>query len=249
LSDFANEAPPNDIFGIVSRAYDFLSELCRTYDPSYSCIAYRAGGYNLAPATGTILTSLYEKGIRIDSSIIKDYRFSSGISDVDFSRMPGRANWTIPLAGPLTAQAREGILEVPIASKPRTPVNNVPFLFSRVVHRKRAHDARGRSIHFNHTTAAQKLARMFPRSAWTLSFDDGAQSIEDVMGIFGAHVDAHRNDDEIVCAAISHPKSMGAYEFSLMRSFVRRARAEYGNALEFCTYRDIRLQTLAATVV
>jgi hypothetical protein len=246
LSDFANASPPNDIFGIVSRAYDFLTELCRACDPAYSCVAYRAGGYNLAPETGTILTSLYRKGIRIDSSVIKGYRFSSSISQVDFSGMPGCANWTIPLSGPLGAQGREGILEVPIASKPRTPINNLPFLVSRVVHRRRAHDARGRSIHGDNTTAAQKLARMFPRSAWTLGFDDGAQSIDDVMGIFRAHVDAHRNDDEIVCAAISHPKSMGAYEFSLMRSFVRRARVEFGDQLEFCTYREIRPANLPA---
>jgi hypothetical protein len=239
LGDFAAGSPPNDISGIVGRSYDFLSELCLGRDANYLCVAYRAGGNNLAPYTETILQNLYDKGVRIDSSIVKGFRFRSGISTVDFSGMPRAANWTIPLSGPLNAEAASGIYEVPIAGRPRTPLNNAPFLINRVIHAGRAHDPRGRSIHAANTPLPQKLARLFPRSAWPLGFDDAAQSVEDIARTLRAHVEAHQEDEIIVCAAVSHPKCMGNYERSLMRGFVERARSEYGSALEFTTYRSI----------
>ena len=239
LSDFEHAPPPNDIAGIVGRAYDLLTVLCSEYDPQYRCIAYRAGGHNLSPATATILSSLYTKGVRIDSSIVKGFRFSSGISTVDMTDMPAAPNWTIPLDGPLNAAGDVGLYEVPVAGKPRTPLNNVPFLVNRVLRRKHAHDPRGPSIHAAHTPLMQKLGRMFPRSAWALSFDDAAHSVNDVLGILREHVRAHRGMGDVVCAAVSHPKSMGAYEFALMRCFVRGARREFGDALEFTTYQAL----------
>ncbi|HKE36106.1 MAG TPA: hypothetical protein VKB39_01650, partial [Candidatus Baltobacteraceae bacterium] len=174
-----------------------------------------------------------------DSSIVKGFRFSSGISRVDMTGMPEEANWTIPLTGPLNANASFGLYEVPVAGKPRTPFNNVPFLVNRVIMRKRSHDERGFSIHAAHTPPLQKLGRMFPRSAWALSFDDAAHSVGDVLSILRAHVAAHRRSDDIICAAVSHPKSMGAYEIALMRDFIKAARGEYGDSLEFTTYRAV----------
>lgn len=239
LSDFEHALPPNDIPGIINRAYDFLCELCTSYDADYRCIAYRAGGHNLSPATGTILAALFEKGIRIDSSIVKGFRFRSGISMVDLTGMPETPNWTIPLSGPLCAEADSGIFEIPVAAKPRTTLNNIPVLINRVLHRRRAHNPLGPSIHASHTPLFQKLARIFPRSAWALSFDDAAHSIDDLMSILRAHLRAHEGKGDIICAAVSHPKCMGDYELSLMRSFVARARAEFGDALEFTTYRAV----------
>lgn len=239
LSDFEHVSPPNDIPGIVGRAYDVLTGLCREFDAAYECVAYRAGGHNLAPATDAILSSLYEKGVRIDSSIVKGFRFGSGISTVDMTDMPAAPNWTIPLSGPLNASAAAGLFEVPVAGKPRTPLNNIPFLVNRVLRRKQAHDPRAPSIHAAHTPLPQKLGRLFPRSAWALSFDDAAHSVNDVTSILRDHVRAHRGMGDIVCAAVSHPKSMGAYEFALMRDFVNAARREFGDALEFTTYRAV----------
>ena len=228
LSAFKNSPPPNDIPGIIKRSCNSLIDICRNFDPNYSCVAYRAGGFNLDPEL-EVLASLYENGIRIDSSIIKGYRFKSDISSVDYSRVPTSANWVI---GP-------GILEVPVASKPRTPLNNIPFLIKRVVHRKRGHDARGRPIHATNTSTLQKLSRLLPRSAWTLGFDDAAQSLGDIMQILRSHVAAHGSEREIICSAISHPKNMGTYEFNLMRAFVKRTRREFGDALTFTTFTQL----------
>lgn len=239
LADFSKAPPPSDIRGIVGRGYAYLEALCREADPEYRCIAYRAGGYNLAPETQAILGALYESGIRIDSSIGKGYRFDSDVSHVDFAAMPTMPNWFIACDGPLNAPASSGIYEVPIATAPRTPLNNVPFLVKRVLHRKRTYDSGGWTIHAAHTGALERVARLFPRSAWLLGFDDAAQNLPDLLGILRRYMRAHRGADEILCAAIGHPKNMGSYALDLFRGFIEAARKEYGADLSFTTYRAI----------
>jgi len=235
LADFRKAPPPNDVDGIIGQAFDLLVELCSRWDREYACVAYRAGGYNLAPEAQT-MASLFKRGIRFDSSVIKGYRFSSGVSRVDYTRVPKAPNWKIP----------PGVIEVPIASRPRTPFNNIPFLIRRISNRRHAHDARGYSIHGAHTSALQKISRMFPRSAWTLGFDDAAHTPADLMQIFRSHVRAHPDDDEILCATVSHPKNMGSYEFWLMTKFVDQVRREFKSDVEFCTFRDLQPATATA---
>lgn len=245
LADFADG--PLQIESIVSRCHAYLTALCRKTRADYRCIAYRAGGFNLAPQTARILHALYAAGIRIDSSIIKGYRFGSDLSLVDFTDVPAQANWNIPLNGPVSAAASgAGLWEIPIASMPRTPLNNVPFLMNRVRHRNRVYDSGGVSIHDANTGITQKLLRLFPRSAWYLGFDDAAQSLHDLMAILRYHVRAHERDERITCAAIGHPKNMGNYAIDLFERFVDAARTRYGDRIAFVTYSDIAARMIEA---
>jgi hypothetical protein len=239
LSHFAARPWPNNIEGIIERSVAFLSKICAGVDPHYCCVAYRAGGHNLAPETPRILCALYTNGIRIESSIAKGYYFESAISSVDFRDMPRRANWRIAPDGPLHREASDGFLEVPIASRPRSAVNSIPYLAKRVLHRGRAMASTGQSFHKDHTSIAQKLARLVQRSAWMLSFDLYAQSVDDQMRTFRYHMNHHRDDRDIICASISHPKSMGDHAFAMFRAFVQRVREQYGRQVEFCTYQQI----------
>lgn len=237
LADFAQG--PLQIEAIVEQSHAYLTGLCRQTDPQYRCIAYRAGGFNLAPETPRILRALYRAGIRIDSSVIKGYRFGSNLSLVDFREAPKAANWTMPLEGPPTASTPgEGLREIPIASKPRTPFNNVPFLVNRVRHRDRVYNSGGISIHDVSASPMERAARLLPWSAWYLGFDDAAQSLDDLLAILRHHVREHRDAERIVCAAIAHPKNMGPYAIELFERFVDAARRRYGDALRFTTYRD-----------
>lgn len=240
LSSFKDQPWPNNIPGIITQGVGFLTELCRKYDSSYRCIAYRAGGYNLAPETSTILSSLYEQGIRIESSITKGFYFRSKLSKIDFRNMPTRCNWLIAKNGPLNEEASTGLFEIPIASRPRGTFNNLPFLIKRVVYRNRRHQSGGWGIHEGNTGRLDKLKRLFPKSAWQLGFDHGyARSLNDLVKIIKYYVKAHENETEIICAAKSHPKSMGRSELRLMRAFINEARNIFGETLEFCTYRQI----------
>ena len=239
LDDFARRAWPHNIEGIIKRGVAFLSELGTTASADYRCLAYRAGGFNLAPQTARIVLALLDNGILIDSSIAKGFYFESAISRVDFRTMPAEANWFIGTDGPLHVPAAAGLFEVPIASRPRTPLNNVPNLVKRVVYRRRAPAQSGRGVHEGNTTTAQKVARLAPRSAWMLSFDGYAESVSDQMRTLKHHVKHHDTSDEIICAAISHPKNMGEHSFGMLREFVNRVRRYYGRGVQFCSFRQI----------
>jgi hypothetical protein len=240
LGEFNSREAPNDIRGIVRQGVELLTELCRESDPGYRCVAYRAGGYNLAPETATILSALYDSGIRIESSVIKGFYFRSNISEVDFRQMPKRANWFIPLQGPIGAEADHGLWEVPIAGRPRGTWNNLPHLVKRVLYRKRIFSSGGRGLHEGRNTSLRlKLERLFPRSAWSLSFDTYTDSVEGLLKILRYHMKAHEEDAELACSTVSHPKSMGDYALGLMEGFVKAVRRELGARVEFTTYREL----------
>jgi len=238
LGAFADQESPNDIAGIVERGIGYLVQLCRHQCPDYRCIAYRGGGFSLAPHTAAILSALYEQGIRIDSTIAKGNRLASKLWEVDHRGMPGQANWYIAATGPLNQAADEGLYEIPIAARPRTSMNNIPFLVKRVVYRRRQYDSGGWSIDVGHTSPLGKLKRLFPASAWLLGFDNHTQSVGDLMKILHHHLRSHRQDEFIACSAISHPKFMGPHARDLMKQFVERTRREFGGQLEFCTYQQ-----------
>ena len=239
LSDFYDREWPNNIPGIVKQGVDFLTELCENQDSDYMCIAYRAGGYNLSPRTKEILSSLYENGIMIESSVTKGFYFRSGVSEINFRKMPKKANWFISKNGPIEREANSGLFEVPIAGRPRGCRNNLPFLVKRVLNKKRAYQSGGLGIHEGNTSLIEKLSRLFPKSTWALSFDNYTDSVEDLMKIIRYYVKQHQEDNEIICSAISHPKSIGEYNLLLMEGFIREMKKDFGNEVEFCTYRQI----------
>jgi len=248
LSDFVNEPPPHDIDGIVRMGRDFLLELGRSVDPAYECVAYRAGGYNLMPATREILTALHANGIRIDSTIAKGYRFRSELSDLDYRRMPPDANWWIDPEGPLDRPARDGIFEVPIAARPLTPASNVPYRIRQAVNlrtiKRRRYDSGGYMIHAGkNTSRLDKLRELaFPTTVIMLGFDSATFGVSDMMGILEHHLRTHRHAEEIVVSAISHPKVMGAYHRDVMAGFVRSVRERYGDDACFITFAELARQ-------
>lgn len=228
LADFADQRPPLDIASIVGRGTQYLIDTCAPEQPEYAPVAFRAGGYNIAPHTAEIFAALRANGIRIDSSIIPGFYFESEISTIDFRSVPRRPTWD-----------EHGLLEIPIASSPRTPLNNFPFLLRRVRYRDRAPASHGKSIHDERTSKMQKLARLVPRSAWPLSFDNYADDAKHVFKVFRGHVARHRNEAEILCASVSHPKSMGAHARRVLVEFVEQARDAYGDRLHFETFASI----------
>lgn len=239
LGAFKNRQPPNDISGIVKQGADLLKEICSEANSNYKCIAYRAGGYNFSPCTEDILEALYANGIRIDSSVAKDFCFASNISKVNYRQMPKAANWTIPLSGPLSAESLHGLYEIPIASSPRNTLNNIPFLIKRVLYKKRSFDSGGWGIHDGNTSKLLKLTRLFPNTAWMVSFDDYASNNKDLHGILDYHLKRHDSEDTVIASTISHPKAMGSYNLKLMKEFVESVREKYEEEVVFTTYRNI----------
>jgi hypothetical protein len=245
FGNFSDRDYPDNIPGIIKRGFDFLNELCRGVYKGYKCVAYRAGGFNLVPETASILSPLYDNGIRIDSSIIKGYYFKSDISEVDYHEMPTKANWYIPISGPINQQASSGIYEIPIASRSRTLIKSIPFLLkserftSKNKRRQRRNVGPVMHLHSKKSTSKRIKHLLFPRTAWDLNFDSYLYSVRDLMKIMNYHIKKHHRDEEIIFSTISHPKNMGEYSFYLMRNFIDQVRKRFKDKVTFCTYRQI----------
>ena len=88
------------------------------------------------------------------------------------------------------------------------------------------------------TSFIDKIARLFPQSAWMLSFDTLIDSVEDLLQTLRYHIRAHESHEFLAVSTVSHPKLMGAHSLALMRDFVTRVREEYGDLVEFCGYQQ-----------
>ena len=230
LSDFKDDTVFGGIPGIIRLSVDSLKVLCLPADKAYNCVAFRAGGYNIHKETDLIFNALYDNGIRYDSSMAKGYYFSSGISEVDFRHLPASPNWMV---GP-------GILEIPIATIPKTPFE-VPTRFKMKKYAGRAVENRGVMIHQdNRVDWRSKLRMLF--AARMLSFDNHTLSPDYLLHIFRHTVRKYERDsDELMFSLISHPKSMGDYAFFLMESFISSVQKLYPET-EFCTFSELYRQ-------
>ena len=239
LHDYRDEPYPDSIPGIVDRGVEYLSSVCRQADPGFKSLAFRAGGFSLSPSTGQILSALWDRGIRIDSSVGKGYRFSAAMWSVDWSEMPAEANWYVPLDGPMSSRAEAGMFEVPAVTVPRGVVSNASALLKRVLRRGNQSAPTGAPIYSGDDTFAAKIKRQITPSSWMLTFDLHFLSAGDLLDMLARYLDRHRADEIVFASVVSHPKNMGPYHIRLMREFIERARLRYGEQIEFCTYRDI----------
>jgi hypothetical protein len=241
LSDFRDNAEYGGISGIIELSVEKLSDICTEADGEYKCLAYRAGGYNIHPETELIFDSLYKNGILYDSSMAKGYYFRSGISEVDFRNLPSAANWIInPADYHIELTNQKGILEIPIATIPKTPFE-MPTRFKLGKYAYRAVENRGRFIHQdNKTDFGSKLKMLF--SSRMLSFDNHTLSLKYLLQMVDYNIRKHKDKKkELLFSVVSHPKSMGNYSLELMEGFISSIQKDYPD-IEFTTFTNYHRQ-------
>jgi hypothetical protein len=235
LSDFAGTDKTQNIESIVDLGAEFLNTNLKQEFPDYRCNAFRAGGYNLGNRDdrGRIFKALYNNGILYDSSISKGYYFKSGISEVDFRGMPSLPNWYLNFNGNLASTAEQGIIEIPIASIPKS-VFEVPTSFKIKKYAFRAPQNRGYQIHEGKPGGYRhKFVQLF--SSRMLGFDNFTYSHQYLMKILDYNVRKYKDYKEVFLSVSGHPKSMGDYSFELMKNFVENVRKKYPDA-SFTTF-------------
>ena len=235
LSDFKDDTRFGGIPGIIQLSIHQLNDICLPIDQNYKCVAYRAGGYNIHPETEKIFNSLFNNGIRYDSSMAKGYYFRSDISEINFNNLPHLPNWIInPENYHLPLVNKPGILEIPIATIPKT-LFEVPTRFKLKKYASRAVENRGPMIHLNHQTDMRSKIKML-FSNRMLTFDNHTLSLDYLMKVFRYTIRKYeKKSDEIMFCVIAHPKSMGDYSFQLMDKFIHTIQKEYPD-VAFTTY-------------
>lgn len=236
LSDFVNNQAGKGVDGIIKQGAEELTQLCVSGNPAYKCIAFRAGGFNIAPATKQIMTALYANGIRYDSSMARGYYFKSGISEVDFRKLPESPNWVIDPDNYHVALDSEGILEIPIATMHKTPFE-IPTMFKLTRYAQRAPLNHGTMIHEgNHNSLAARIKMLL--SVRFLSFDNYTVTLDYLLRIVRYTIRRYKSSDTIMLSILSHPKSMGSYSFELMEGFIKEIHKRYPDA-EFMTFSQL----------
>ena len=230
LADF-NET---EITGMVVQGIDYLTEVAKQVDSDYTCLAFRAGGFNLENSP-LIFKILAENGIRIDSSLCHGYYFASDISTVDYTDLPNQSNWFFE-NGQYKAPTTSGIYEIPIAGKGKS-VFEMPTFSKAKFYKNRMPENRGKIIHIeNKLSVRQKLRKAL--SSRMLSFDNYTCSVHFLISVLNDNIKRFQRQEEINLAIISHPKAMDWYNYQLMEDFIVSVQKQYGNQIVFTTFQS-----------
>jgi len=226
-----------EIEQIIIQSVQQLHALCQEIKPDYQCSAFRAGGYSLNRKANVILPALYKNGIRYDSSICKSYFSASSIFKIDFRKTPKKANWFLAVDGDFSKEGETGILEIPIAGKPKS-FFEMPTSFKLKKYAERAAN-RGATLYTNSSeNIVDKLNNLL--SARMLTVDNYTYNLDELMRILDYNLKMFATEKEISLALIAHPKSMGDYAFSLLKDFVTTVREKYGDAICFNNFTGIK---------
>lgn len=244
LSSFKNNDRGFSIEQIIDEAYGLLNEICVEVKHGYQCVAFRAGGYDVEPESKRILNKLFDLGIRIESSVIKDFYLDYSFSKIDYSNIPPSSHWLISKDGPITKAAHEGLLELPIASKPNSFTalvqRRVKKILNKDIYESRIYNNSGTG--FLSISGKQNLRSKYRAitNPTVLTFDREYRDVKDLESIVSYNVKKYAYETtDLYLTLIAHPKSMGEYHLSLMKSFIDRMRSVYGKKVEFITYRQV----------
>ena len=115
---------------IISEGIQYLNDTIKLIDPHYECIAYRAGGFSLQPHE-KIVSSLYDQGIRVDSSVAPQLVAKAEANFYDYKHALEKMNWYISSEDEWWKDSREGkyLFEIPVATIDKNPVS---FLLKRL---------------------------------------------------------------------------------------------------------------------
>ena len=240
LSEFVDA----EITNMVMQSVDYLNGIAKPINPNYKCLAFRAGGYNLenSPLTFRILE---QYGIKIDSSVCRNYYFASDISTVDYRNLPKQSNWFFA-DGKYDKSASSGIYEIPIAGKKKS-IFEMPTFIKTKIYKDRTPQYRGKMIHLGNNLSFLKKTRK-AMSSRMLSFDNYTYSPRFLLKILNYNMKKFRKQEEINLAVIGHPKSMDWYNFKLMEDFIVLVRKMYGNHILFTTFQHYWQQIRAGNV-
>ena len=250
LSDFKDGKAGWTIERIINEAFRELSSIAREVLPEYECIAFRAGGYDVEPESKRILNKLYELGIRLESSVIKELYLDYNFSHIDYTGSPVTSQWTISKNGPLIKPSQSDLLELPISSRPISLFDIMSRRLRKIVNGKeyksRTYTNGGKG--FAAVQGTQDL-----KSKWRKIFNPAVLSLDkeyveykDLKSIVDYNVEQYKSEkNDLVLTVIGHPKSMGEYHLQLMKEFVEGMRNQFGEHVSFVTYRDLKFSRYA----
>jgi hypothetical protein len=199
---------------LLARAKAYLEELLRPVDPSYSCIAFRAGDYGLQPDHERVLAALLDTGYQVDSSLVPGLALRNDTGEVDYR------GWRWPeKSGPFY-----DVHEVPIATARFGP----PDAFLRWLNRPAQREPRGREIQA--ATGGSPLSRLFRLDA--LELGPSARRLEKITRRY-----LRRVGKDVEFAFSSHPNAVAEPELEALAAYHDWLDRNYD--VEALTFREL----------
>ena len=234
---------------LIHRGKDYLEELLRVVDPSYQCVAFRAGGYGIQPNDRELIGALLAAGFKIDTSIVPGMFFRSNVNQIDFRKIPLRLNYRLGTRYGICQEARQGIFEIPIAAYSESlcetlfhhfrMLRKVAFhLRNRVYAVKSKFTPRGKTIQKNNRIR-QIGSAFFRPSLFLLEFSGPSVDIKRMVMGTNKVIDSHLEESsDLYLSASCHPKSVFLSTIHAIREFWKRMVQFHGENIRAITFQE-----------
>ena len=241
---------PGECLRLVSQylreSREYLTGLIRHVDPSYRCIAFRAGGYGLQPNAPIILQALHDSGYLIDSSIVPDLVSQTAVNEIDYRDVPRRPNYWLSARTGLSTPSdnHDGVFEIPIASWKLSLLERFPHLVhlgSNKYQRKRPAQARrGAPIQVvspRHSgRAGGTIGKIFSPMVDYLDLHIDPSHLFMITKKYLDHYS--KSADNIFFSFNMHPKVMDTQSLESLRRYHTLVSDHYGTSIRPITFQE-----------
>lgn len=236
---------------VIRNGKKYLEDLLRPVDGSYSCRAFRAGGWNLMPER-ELLKALLNEGIWIDTSIFKGGRLETGIHGFDYTNVPESMNWWInPDMGidNMAQMDEAAVFEMVIGSCYKMPgllAKKIENSLLGRIRKKRLGETPPRGTAFADAKGgtlsefAKRLGNYLSQPLM-LSYDGVCKEV--MLGIVKNYLKSHDcENNDYYLSVIGHPKSMSNITLLELEGFCRRINRDYKDIVRFVNTSEIKFQ-------
>jgi hypothetical protein len=234
---------------LIIRGKEYLERLLRPVDPSYQCIAFRAGGYGIQPNDKELIGALLSAGFKIDSSIVPGMVFKSKVNQIDFRKIPSKLNYRMGQRYGIAKEEDRGIFEIPIAAYAESYVETLLHHLRRIKilagHLKKIMSAskkefppRGRAIQRNRYLK-QIVSRLLRPSLFLLEFNGPFAEVNPMVKGTRHLVESHlKESKDLFLSASCHSKNVYSPTIQAIREFWRIMVNQYGERVKTITFQE-----------
>lgn len=232
---------------ILFEGKRYLDNLLKPVKDTYSCTAFRAGGWCIQPEI-EVFKALKSVGINIDSTVFNKGYMNTDTHKVDFRNVPSDSSyWVDPYIGINSAceyNIINNILEVCIGSyslKPSLYLYKIINKLSKMLSKQNSQ--KGTFISSNNISMHKGLFNKLNRQLMNfinlpiiLSLEGNSSYV--LKEIIKYYIRKHKREDGYV-TLITHPKCLDSNDFKILNSILNYINKNYKGEIKFLSLSDI----------
>jgi len=226
---------------ILKRSKEYLNDLLKPFNPSYECIAFRAGGYGIQPKTDLIVQGLKKNDYLIDSSVVAQFIFESNVNQINFENFPDKGNYWLNENQFIEDKKQQGIFEIPIACVKLNYFEYLSYNYKIILSRYGEllySKNRGKGIQeLSEDSAINEIIRYLKRFRFA-RLDIYANPYP-MMKITKKYLNLYYLQDNPLFFSINcHPKSMNSAHYNSLKIFCNWLEKNFANDYKIITFQE-----------